>query len=203
MAYPDFTLELLAERFWLRPTRTDLFPGLTPVAPPPWLSDALARGLRQMFLTERARAEFLVNPLLLGAQELNPEPLAIYPGQPLNVDPEHGLVGECDYILSATPPLPELLAPVVTILEAKRQDVESGIAQCAAQMLGARLFNARTHRLSDAMNGCVTTGEAWQFLRLTGHRLLIDTRRRYISEPEAILAALLAAVAAVAGATLT
>ena len=39
--------------------------------------------------------------------------------------------------------------------------------------------------------GCVTTGEDWQFLRLDGQAVIIDTTRRYINDVGSILAAFL------------
>jgi hypothetical protein len=106
----------------------------------------------------------------------------------LDVDPEQGLVGECDFILAATPPVPLLRAPLVTIVEAKKNDIENDIGQCAAQMVAARIFNDRSGKASARMFGCVTTGEAWQFLRLEAQLVLIDTNRLYIDNVGKILA---------------
>ena len=86
--------------------------------------------------------------------------------------------GECDFILSATPPLPGLRAPLVTIVEAKEHDIEAAIWQCFAQMVGARIFNERSGRPIEELYGCVTNGDLWQFLRLRGETGEIDRRRR-------------------------
>ena len=92
------------------------------------------------------------------------------------MDPEHGLTGECDYILALTPPVPRLRAPLVTVLEAKKGDVEAGLGQCVAQMVGARLFNERSGEPARPIFGCVTTGEVWQFLRLETATVVIEVR---------------------------
>ena len=73
----------------------------------------LDRGLRQILLSEKARSEFIVVPILLACQEMSAGALAIYSGQRLDVDSDQGLVGECDFILSAVPPVPALRAPLV------------------------------------------------------------------------------------------
>ena len=78
----------------------------------------------------------------------------------------------------------------MTIVEAKKNDIEAGLGQCIAQMVAAQLFNERSGR-SGGVYGCVTTGEDWQFLRLDGQVVIIDTTRRYINDVGSILAAFL------------
>lgn len=194
MAYTDFTLDTVDSVLGVRAQPADLFPNLRAVAVPSWLQDSLRRGLQQALVSEKARSEFLVVPLLLATQELSPRPVAIYSGQRLDVDPQQGLAGECDFILTATPPLPALRAPVLTVVEAKKNDIESGIIQCMAQMVGARLFNERAGKSCPQMFGGVTTGEAWQFLRLQDSVIDIDRIRYYIDNAGLILAALVAIV---------
>ena len=97
--------------------------------------------------------------MLLAARELCENAFAIYSGQSLNVDADKGLVGECDFILAKTPPVPVLRAPLVTIVEAKRGEIELALGQCVAQMVGARRFNEKHGRPETTIYGCVTTGE--------------------------------------------
>jgi hypothetical protein len=47
--------------------------------------------------------------------------------------------------------------------------------------------------------GCVTTGEAWQFLRLSGDTVELDGRRFYLDNVGGVLGALLAVVAEAEG----
>lgn len=192
MTYSDFTLETVEKRFGLQIAQAALFPGLTPLSGPAWLQDILAKGRQLALISEKARSEFIVAPILLATRELCRGPVAIYSGQRLDVLPEQGLVGECDFILAATQPVPVLHAPLVTIVEAKKNDVEAGLGQCAAQMVAARLFNQNEGQPLVRLYGTVTTGEAWQFLRLQHSELAIDLSRYYIDNVGAILAALLA-----------
>jgi len=193
--YADFTLESAEAAFGLTARPGDLFPGLEAVPVPPWLHDLLERG-RQMvaLVSEKARSEFLVVPILLSAREFAPGALAIYSGQRLDVDPARGLVGECDYILALTPPVPRLRAPLVTILEARKGDIEEGLGQCVAQMVAARLFNERAGGLDRPLFGCVTTGEVWQFLRLGDYEVILDRSRLFIDNVGGLLAALRAII---------
>ena len=123
--------------------------------------------------------------------------VAIYSGQRMDVQPEQGLAGECDFILAATPPVPLLHTPIITIVGAKKNDVEGGLGQCAAQMIGARLLNQQENPARTEVFGCVTTGEAWQFLHLHEGVLLLDRQRYYIDNVGAILAIFQAVIAKV------
>ena len=72
------------------------------------------------------------------------------------------------------------------MLEAKRHDIESGIPQCAAQMLGAQIFNKNENTKIKCIYGCVTTGDDWQFLKLDDE-LFIDERKYYLGNVAQIL----------------
>ena len=194
MAYTDFTLDTLRRQFGLTLATDLLFPALEPSALPEWLEPTLLRGRPMALLSEKSRSEFIVAPLMLAVRELSGERLTVYSGQRLAADPSVGLDGECDYLLSAAPPLPVLQTPVVCVVEAKKNDIESGLGQCAAQMLGAQRLNEREGIGTDtALYGCVTTGEVWQFLRLEEQSLTVDTRRFYLDNVELVAAAMLLA----------
>lgn len=199
MPYNDFSLKTISTTLGVNVGRTDLFPALSPIPVPLWLREMLDRGLGQILLSEKARSEFIVVPILLACQELSPEELAIYSGQRLDVDPGLGLVGECDFILAATSPVPDLRAPLVIIVEAKNNNVEGGIWQCIAQMVGVRIFNEQSGNSPPAVYGCVTNGEAWQFLRLVDQIAAIDLKRYYIDNVGGILAAFRSIVEHVGG----
>jgi len=187
MAYANFTLESLQQTFALSVLPRDLFSGVLPVSAPTWLLEILRRGRTPALVSEKARSEFIVAPILLTCQELLKDAFTIYSGTYLDADPDRGLTGECDFILARTPPLPILQPPLMVILEAKKQDIEEGLGQCAAKMVGAQVFNQRHQRPIAPVTGCVTTGETWQFLQLDNAELLIDTNRYFINELEKIL----------------
>lgn len=189
MAYTDFTLELAEARLGVRARPGELFPGLVPVPVPDWLHDFLARGMQLALVSEKARSEFIVGPILLACRERSGGVLAIFSGQRLDVDPGRGLLGECDFILALADPVPRLRAPLVTVVEAKKNDIEAGLGQCIAQMVAARDYNEREGTPLAAIYGCVTTGEAWQFLRLKGTAVTVDRLRLYIDNVGAILSA--------------
>jgi len=178
----------------------DLFPALTPGPMPDWLPGWLDRGTRLALISEKARSEFIVVPILLAGRELCGDQLAIYSGQRLDVDPSRGLVGECDFILAIGPAVPPLRAPIATVVEAKNNDIEAGLGPCIAQMAAARQFNEMAGRSATPIYGCVTTGETWQFLRLEGASVLLDRKRFYLDNIAGILAAIRAIVIEAEGA---
>jgi hypothetical protein len=196
LAFSDFTLELVQQKLGVTTEPADLFPDLPPVAVPTWLPDTLARGTSLALISEKARSEFIVAPILTACRELVAVPVAIYSGQRLDVDAAKGLIGECDFILAIAPPVLPLRAPLATVVEAKKNDIEAGLGQCVAQMVAADLFNQAAGRQSAPVFGCVTTGEAWQFLRLAGPVAQIDQRRYYIDNLPGVLGAFLAILSA-------
>ncbi len=59
-----------------------------------------------------------------------------------------------------------LQAPLFVVVEAKKQDFDLDIDQCAAQMLGAKIFNTQKGSEVTSIYGCVTTGDDWIFLKM-------------------------------------
>ncbi len=193
MAFSEFTLDSAVRSLGVTVSEADLFPNLVPANTPSWLPELLARGTRLALISEKSRSEFIVVPILLAAKELCGGRLAIFSGQRLDVDAARGLTGECDFILALGPSVPPLLAPIAAIVQAKKNDVEAGLGQCIAQMVAAQDFNA-PDRSNTTIHGCVTTGEAWQFLRLIGNTVQLDGRRIYLDNVAGILGAISAIV---------
>jgi hypothetical protein len=177
MAFTDFTLELVLERFDLIPTRSALFLKPQPIKPSAWLLETLDRYQPLAFTSEKSRSEFIIAPILSEARESVGNAFSIYSGQRLDTDASLGLTGECDFIFAKSPAVFVLRAPIVSVVEAKKQDVEAGLGQCVAQLLAAQHFNQKHHSEVPVLYGCVTTGEIWQFLKLEGTNLTLDTER--------------------------
>lgn len=194
MPYTDFTLESAEATLGVTTRPGDLFPGLAPAPVPGWLADQLGRGMRLALVSEKARSEFIVAPVLLAVREASHETVAILSGQRLDVDPDRRLVGEVDFLLARSEPVPRVRAPIVTMFEAKKNDIDGGLGQCVAQMVAAQLYNERAGEPLAAVYGCVTTGEVWQFLGLTNDAVTLHRPRLYIAEVGLVLAAFARAV---------
>lgn len=194
MAYTDFTPDNAQQKLGITLQVKGLFPRLIPITVPAWLTDQLTKTRQLALLSEKSRSEFIVAPILIAVRDLTTDAVVILSGQRLDVDPARGLTGECDFILSSGLQLPILQPPLLTLVEAKKQDIESAIGQCLAQMVAARIFNEKAGIANHPIYGCVTTGETWQFLRLMETAAEIDPDRLYLDNLGGILAALLRAV---------
>lgn len=74
--------------------------------------------------------------------------------------------GFCDFIISGSAEQLLIEAPVVTLVEAKNDNLKSGLAQCIAEMVGAQMFNRKKSNEIPIIYGAVTNGTNWQFLAL-------------------------------------
>jgi hypothetical protein len=103
------------------------------------------------------------------------------------LSPEKGLTGFCDYLISKSPEKIIIIAPVVTLVEAKNDNIQSGLGQCIAEMIAAQLFNQQKGNEIETIYGSVTTGTNWKFMRLTGQVIEIDLSKYYLSDVGKIL----------------
>jgi hypothetical protein len=142
--------------------------------------------------TEKARSEMIIAPILMELVRLSGHRINLFSGLSLDVDKERGLSGVCDYLLALSPERFFLSHPVVAVVEAKREDINSGLGQCVAAMVGARTFNEREGLTSTVIHGIVTTGSIWRFLKLEGDCAFVDLPEYYLSQVGKILGILLA-----------
>lgn len=187
MAYADFTLESLRHAFGLKVRDERLFGQIDVLEPSSWLQETFDKGQDLAVTSEKARGEFIVAPVLMACRAVLGHNLRIFSGARLDVDPNRGLKGECDFILARSASSLVFEAPLMVILEAKKHDIEEGLGQCAAQMLGARTYNEREGKAVPQVFGCVTNGDSWQFLRLLQNDLSIHPERIPIQELGTIL----------------
>jgi len=192
MAFGDFKFPQVQRDLGLTPAEADLFPGFEPLNTRPEFIEGLRASVRVglNINTEKARSEFLIAPVLLELYRLAGESFGLFSGVELDGDASQGLNGVCDFILTRSPLLQTLSAPVVTIIEAKNDNTVNGLAQCVAALAAARLFNARHGSPRPVLYGVSTTGSAWKFLRLENDLLTLDRREYYISEVGLILSIL-------------
>lgn len=188
MSYTDFDIPRVEKDLHLEVVVEKIDWQFELIAPSEWLLKSLEKGEKNAFVSEKVRSEFIVAPILSAAQEISNYEVQTFSGQTLNVEPSLGLTDECDFILSKTKPTPTLRSPIVSLVEAKKNDVELGLGQCIAQMFAALIFNWQNNDSEfQTVFGCVTTGETWQFLKLQEKIAIVDSERFYLSEVEKIL----------------
>jgi hypothetical protein len=78
-------------------------------------------------------------------------------------------------------------APAIAVIEAKKEDLNSGLGQCAATLVAAQIFNQRREQEISELLGVVTSGSAWKFFKLSGSNMTIDLLEYPIANPEKIL----------------
>ncbi len=190
MAYNNFTLDILIQQFGLHIViKTDTFAGAVPVLPSSLLREILAETvpLALEVSTEKARSELIISPVLVEARRQFLGQVSLFSGVDFTVDVETGLAGVCDFLLSLSPLQLVVQAPVIAIVEAKNDNIKSGLAQCAAEMLAAQKFNARRGTETPTIYGIVTSGSLWKFLLLSGTEVVVDEAEHHIDQIETIL----------------
>jgi transketolase C-terminal domain/subunit len=110
------------------------------------------------------------------------------------VDKEKGLTGTCDFIISRSPEQLFIKVPVITIVEAKNDNINRGLGQCVAEMVAAKLFNERGENGISTIYGAVTTGSLWKFLKLENQTIYVDMREYYLVNVGKILGILLSMI---------
>ena len=177
MAYSEFTLESVQKTFQLETVRSvGIFSEMEPVAPSAYLTTGLARkaSLATAIGTEKARSEMIVADVLVELIEHFDRRISLFSGIDFNVDPEKGLTGVCDFLVSLSPEQFYLEAPVIILVEAKNLDLKLGLGQCVAEMVASQRFNAEKGNDIRCIYGASTTGIEWQFLKLEEKHLHID-----------------------------
>lgn len=138
-------------------------------------------------LSEKARSELIVTPVLAEVRKISNKQISIFSGKKFDIDIKKGLTGVCDFLLSRSPDIFILREPIVAVVEAKRGILEEGWGQCAAEMIAARIFNYNNKSEIKTIYGVVTSGLSWQFLKLEGDKLFIQDSEIKIDELEVIL----------------
>ncbi|NEP54775.1 MAG: hypothetical protein F6K65_40720, partial [Moorea sp. SIO3C2] len=128
MAYRDFkTLESLTSLGVSVVETTQNVITTTPMQASAFLQEALRRfvPLATAINTEKARSEYIIAPILSELAAQNPD-LSLFSGRNFNVDPDKGLVGFCDFLITRSSDKISIKSPVAVIVEAKNEDINSG-----------------------------------------------------------------------------
>ena len=190
MSYSNFTLESVIMAFQLEKVEsTGIFSKIEPIAPSAYLTTGLTKKipLAAAIGTEKARSELIVADILVELREKFNYHISFFSGIDFSVDLESDLTGVCDFLVSLSPGQLFLEAPLIILVEAKKDDPKLGLGQCIAEMIAAQRFNAEKGNDISAVYGAATTGTEWQFLRLSEKRLQIDMEIYPIQQCDKIL----------------
>jgi hypothetical protein len=190
MAYNDFDLRTAIKTFQLiEDLNSNLFEETAAIQPSrylvDWLSEFMPIALGMN--TEKARSESIIMPILGEAKRNAGLPANILSGVAFDVDRTSGLTGFCDYLISRSDELYYIKAPIVAVVEAKKEDLVKGLGQCAAEMVAIRMYNESELAPIPVVYGCVTSGTNWRFLKLVGSTLSIDRTEYLVQDLAKIL----------------
>lgn len=191
MSYSEFTnLSKVQSKFNLNlQEKLKLFTEIIPVTPSQYLIDTLEEylPLATAINTEKARSEFLIAPILAEIRRQVNYQISLFSGTEFNVDINQGLSGYCDYLISCSSEQYFINVPVITVVEAKNENIKGGLGQCIAEMIAAQIFNEKENHPIKTIYGVVSSGTTWKFLTLENNTVSIDQSEYYINQIEQIL----------------
>lgn len=176
MPYSNFTLAKAKKDFGLITVESGRFlPQIEPIPPSTRLQAALEDLPWAIAVgSERAKSESIVYPLLQEVRRILNFQVSLFSGRDFTVDPEKGLNGYIDYLISRSQEQLEIEAPVVVLVEAKRDNLNVGYGQCIAEMVAAQQFNQTNELPISTIYGVVTNGTQWRFMKLENKTVSID-----------------------------
>jgi hypothetical protein len=190
MSYSEFSLAKAKQEFGLVTLeKRDIFADIPKVEASNLLTDTLNYHLPIALgsNSEKARSELIIAPILVDLRRQLKEQISLFSGIDFTVDLTKGLNGICDFIITKSPEILMLTAPVIIVVEAKKENINAGLGQCAAEMVAAQIFNEQAATEIKIIYGAVTTGSIWQFLKLEKQTLSIDLSEYYLNEVNKIL----------------
>ena len=183
MGYSNYkNLRQTLKKLQLTETDVNLFPTIKPVQPSDWLLQALSMAQRMPLTSEKSKSEKIISPILSEIALEYENQITLFSGEDLPVDAEKDLSGECDFFFAKHPKKYVMQAPIITLVEAKKENFEYGQAQCIAQMYAAHRFNQEEGQSISYIYGCAVTGDVWKFLRLEGTQIFIDDANYYLGD---------------------
>lgn len=190
MSYSDFTLAKVKKDFDLITVeKMDIYSNVAELECSTLLTEILHYNLPLALASnsEKARSEMIIAPILVDLRRQLQERVNLFSGIEFDVDKDKGLNGLCDFIISESPEQLFVSAPVITLVEAKKENIIAGLGQCVAEMLAAQIFNEREGNNIPVVYGSVTSGTNWKFLKLEGKVIEIDLSEYYLKDVNKIL----------------
>jgi hypothetical protein len=185
MSYADFTMQKIREELNFEIVNANLMLNVgKKISLTPSFKKILNEGIQlaNAIDNEKSRSEFIVAPLLLRLKSALNNEISVFSGTELNIDKEKGLNGICDFLIAKSDKQYILTHPIIALVEAKNSNIYSGLGQCMAEMVAARLYNQKYNIDSKIIYGIVTTGSEWKFLTLEENTITIDNNEYFISD---------------------
>ncbi|HAG81253.1 MAG TPA: hypothetical protein DCL61_08780 [Cyanobacteria bacterium UBA12227] len=197
MPYSEFTLAKAKKYFDLTTSEdTDIFAAVPELECSEYLAETLRYNVPLALASnsEKARSEMIIAPILIEVRKQLQSQFSLFSGIDFNVDASQSLTGFCDFIISTGSERLFVSAPVMMLVEAKKEDIIAGLGQCVAEMVAAQIFNEREGNEVSVIYGAVTSGTNWKFLKLAGKVVEIDLVEYYLTDVNKILGILASGV---------
>lgn len=190
MSYSNFTLKRVKAEFDINVVENrDLFSTIEEVEVSNYLKTTLNYNvpLALAISTEKARSEMIISNVLIELKKLLNDEIGLFSGINLDIDKDRDLNGFCEYIISKSSEQFYLNSPIVAIVEAKNEQLTSGLGQCIAEMIASKIFNKNEGNDVDKIYGAVTTGNTWKFLKYINNTAYIDKLEYHIANVNKIM----------------
>ena len=190
MPYSEFNIEKIKSNFGISISEQfGSFANIPEIEYSSFLAETLQYNipLALAIASEKARSEMILSPILIEFKKQLSNRISLFSGKEFNVDAPRGLSGFCDFLISKSPEQLLIEAPVVALVEAKNDNIESGLGQCMSEMLAAQLFNQQKGNEIKTIYGVVTTGSIWKFMKLEGTVIEIDLNEYFLNQVGKIL----------------
>lgn len=170
MSFQNFTSpDMVAKKYqlFLRQEEPFDYDGISPIPPGTRLKQVLDFELRHQprNLSEHALCESLIYPLLQETWMRHPR-LQLW--SHVSIQADEDLTGVPDYLIARKSPrgLGEIEIPLLSVIEAKKENFLEGWGQCLAGMVAAQKLNSGLAS-APTIYGIVTSGKTWEFAQLT------------------------------------
>jgi hypothetical protein len=183
MPYSQFTIEQIKSSFGIRLSeKVGIFANIPEASYSNFLSETLDYNipLALAINSEKSRSELIVMPILIELRKQLSNQIGLFSGKDFTVDSQKGLNGFCDFLISKSPVQLIIEAPVIVLVEAKNDNIETGLGQCMAEMIAAQLFNHQKGNEIQKVYGVITTGSLWKFMQLEDQTITIDLSEYFL-----------------------
>ena len=136
----------------------------------------------------------IIAPILIDIKRQNQTQINIFSGIDFTVEPETGLNGTCDFLITKSAEMLIVTAPIIVIVEAKKENLNLGLGQCIAEMIATRIFNQKESNNITTIYGAIKSGTNWRFLQLQEQNIIIDLTEYYLNQVNLIMGILTASL---------
>ena len=185
MAYSDFTLDKAVRQLGVKVIeRRNIFTDVKDGEVSAYLKTGMERYSAMSTISEKARSERYIAPILDDVFSQIVEVFTIFSGENFDVDKGLKLNGVADFLICICTTKILIQVPIIAVAESKRNTPEDGLGQCIAELYAAALFNKSDNNSNiQKLFGITTNGNEWMFGEyIVNEKLFIYDPHKYTIE---------------------